>query len=147
MKLLPLIVQDENASGAATGGHAAARGASRWLRPLLAVAGVLEIGLFGCGLVFFGRYIEPFVREWDPHIYKEYGVARIALGAAFLFGARSGGGAALLAGTLAALFFAFNTCVSLFDLAAGNVAAIEWAVVAYSALLVFALAAALRRAP
>lgn len=119
--------------------------ASEWLRPLLVVAGVLEIGLFGLPLLFFGQYIQPFVWHWDPHIYKEYGVARIVLGIAFLLALRGDAGIRRFLGTVAVLFYGLNVGVALFDLATGNVARIEWAVVIYSSILAVGFGAAIRQ--
>ncbi len=119
--------------------------AAEWLRPLLIVAGALEVGLFGLPLMFFGQYIQPFVRHWDPHIYKEYGVARIVFGIAFLLAARRDAGARRFGGIVALLFYGLNIAVSLFDLATGNVARIEWAVVLYSLVLATGFAAATAR--
>jgi len=110
-----------------------------WQRALLLVAGTAEIVVFGLPLIFLGPYIRPYVRQWDPHIYKEYGVARVAVGALLLYGGARAGSDVRPVMWFAALFYALHLVISLYDLAAGNVARIEWAVVGLYAIWVAGL--------
>lgn len=106
----------------------------------LSLAGLLEVGLFGLPLVLAGRYIATFVRAWDPHIYHEYGVARIWIGMLFMYAGRRGrDDHRVLVARAGAAFYLLNIVVSLYDLAVGNVARVEWAVVGLSAVLAVAL--------
>ena len=92
----------------------------------------MEIGLFGLPLIGMGRWVGKFVRCYDPHIFKEYGVARVTMGALFLLGARKREARAAVA-TVGALFYALNLLTSITDLLLGNVDRLEYAVAVLSA--------------
>ncbi|MDP2871351.1 MAG: hypothetical protein Q8P31_02290 [Bacillota bacterium] len=113
-------------------------GADEALRRTLNTAGWLEIALFGLPLIFAGRRVARYVREHDPHIYKEYGVARIVMGLAFLLGARHPEDRRTIA-RIGSVFYGCNIIVSVIDLALANVAHVELAVVALSSALSAAL--------
>lgn len=104
----------------------------------LALAGLSEIGLFGLPLVVSGRRVARYVRCYDPHIYREYGVARIALGLIFLLGYRKPE-ARYAIRRAAAAYYAANALASLTDLFRRRVAPIEWAALGLSGALSAAL--------
>lgn len=108
------------------------------LRRMLNTAGWVEIVVFGLPLIFAGRRVAKHVTAHDPHIYKEYGVARIVMGLAFLIGARRARERKVL-GRIGSIFYGSNIIVSLVDLAMANVSRAELAVVALSTVFSAAL--------
>jgi|GEM_PF-2353260 len=106
----------------------------RNLRRLLVACGLMEIGLFGLPLIAAGRWIGRFVRCYDPHIFKEYGVARVAIGVLFLLGARKREARAAVA-VIGTVFYSLNLFTSVVDLVLGNVARLEYLIGVLSAIL------------
>lgn len=113
-------------------GPVAPGGSNDLLSRLLRLAGVIEISLFGVPLLVAGRLIKPYVANYDPHIYKEYGVARSLMGLTFLLGAANPR-ARITVARAGALYYASNFLISTVDLVSGNVDGVEAAVMGLSA--------------
>lgn len=124
-----------------TGSRSRPRDSIIWPGPAttLLAAGAAEIVLFGLPLVLLGPMIGYYVYHFDAHIYKEYGVARMVMGVAFLMGARRPPARHTIA-QVGTLFYSANIVVSVTDIILGNVSrGAEAAVVVVSFVLALAL--------